>query len=242
MEAALVILGGILVVAGLIAIAIQAHKAHLRRLAALRAFADSMGWTFFTRQDRSHDDEYAHFAAFRRGTNRHAFNTMQGPLSIGGHVYRAKAGDFYYEIQQTNGKNTSTSRYTFSYLILEAPFAGIPDMYIRREGVIDKLAGMLGFDDIDFESAEFSRRFHVSGRDKRFVYDIVSPPMMEYLMKSLPGFVEIEHGRFLITDATTRWKPEHYPSMVNWAKGFFELWPRHVIRQLEEASSSGRRA
>lgn len=240
MDKALVILAVAVGVALLIAGMIYAHKLEQKRLAALRAFAHSMGWSFDPRRDKSHDDEYAHFATFRRGQNRYAFNTMMGPLTIGGRTFGAKAGEFHYEVTRTDGKNTSTSHYTFSYLILETPFPSIPDMYVRREGIFDKLAGAMGFDDIDFESAEFSRKFHVSGKDKRFVYDVVTPAMMEFLMRSLPGVVELEQGRFLITDGTTRWKPEHYPVMTAWVSEFFGLWPRHIIKQLEEATAAGR--
>lgn len=240
MEKALVMLVVVVVVAGLVAGLIYAHKLEQKRLAALRAFAHSMGWSFDMRRDKSHDDEYAHFATFRRGQNRYAFNTMMGQLTIDGRTFRAKAGEFHYEVTRSDGKTTTTSHYNFSYLILETPFPSIPDMYVRREGFFDKIAGALGFEDIDFESAEFSRRFHVSGRDKRFVYDVVTPAMMEFLMRSLPGVVELEHGRFLLTDGTTRWKPEQYPAMTAWVSEFFGLWPRHIIKQLEEATAAGR--
>lgn len=240
MDKALLIL---LLVAGLgalIALAVYAHKLEQQRLALLKAYADSMGWSFDERRDKSHDDEYSHFATFRRGDNRYAFNTMSGPLTLDGRRFMAKAGDFHYQVTRSNGKTTTTTHHKFSYLILETPFVSIPDMYLRREGVFDKIAGAMGFDDIDFESAEFSRKFHVSGKDKRFVYDVVTPAMMEFLMRSLPGAVELERGRFLITDGSTRWKPEQYPLMTAWADEFFRLWPRHIIKQLEEAASAGR--
>ena len=64
-----------------------------------------------------------------------------------------------------SGKSTQTHTYRFSYLIAHVPFAGVPALLNRREGMFDKIAGAFGFDDIDYESAEFSRRFQVKSAD-----------------------------------------------------------------------------
>ncbi len=215
--------------------AILAHQANQRRLAALRAFAEAQGWTFDPRRDRSHDDRFRHFEPFQRGSNRFAYNTMSGPLRIDDRAFGAQMGDFHYQITRSTGKSTSTTHYRFSYLILRTPFARLPDLRVRREHVLDKLAGAMGFDDIDFESAEFSRKFHVQSRDKRFAYDLITADMMEYLLAGLPGALELERGDFIITDGATRWSPEQYPVMVAWAVGFFRRWPRHTLHALDES-------
>ena len=62
------------------------------------------------------------------------------------------------------------------------PFRNVPDLLIRPEGFFDKVAGAFGFDDIDFESEEFSRAFFVKSSDKRFAYDVLHPRMLELLM------------------------------------------------------------
>ena len=49
------------------------------------------------------------------------------------------------------------------------------------EGLFDKLAGFVGFADINFESEEFSKRFHVKSDDKQFAYALIHPQMMEWL-------------------------------------------------------------
>jgi hypothetical protein len=55
-------------------------------------------------------------------------------------------------------------------------------MTIRPEGIFDKMKAAFGWDDIDFESAEFSKRFHVSARDRRWAYDVITPRTMEFLL------------------------------------------------------------
>src|SRR5688572_14601020 len=157
-----------LLIGGAIAVGVLAHLANRKRQEELAALARELGWQFNPGKDKSHDEEYAHFEIFRRGHSRAAYNTLSGALVIDGRRYPAKMGDFTYQVTQHTGKSTSTQTYRFSYLIVHLPFGQVPALLIRREGIFDKLAGALGFDDIDFESAEFSKKFHVKSDDKRF--------------------------------------------------------------------------
>jgi hypothetical protein len=54
---------------------------------------------------------------------------------------------------------------------------GTPSLLIRREDIGDKLIGGLGFDDIDFESEEFSRDFWVKSDNRRHAYGVIHPRM-----------------------------------------------------------------
>lgn len=223
----------VLVVALIGAAMYMAHRAAKKRREALAALAGELGWQFDSSRDTRHDNEYAHFEVFRRGHSRAAYNTLQGSTEIDDRSFRAKMGDFTYKVTHHTGKGTQTRTYRFSYLILHLPFAGVPDLLIRREGVFDKLAGVLGFDDIDFESAEFSRKFYVKGSDKRFAYDVVHPRMMEFLLASQPPVIDIEQGRCCITDGRTKWQPQEFRSMLEWAREFFDRWPDHLTSQLQ---------
>ena len=210
------------------------YLAEKKRREELAALAAQLGWRFDPTKDRSHDDEYAHFEIFRRGHGRCAFNTLTGELTIDERNYPAKMGDFVYKITTSTGKSTQTHTYRFSYLILHLPFANVPDLLIRREGMFDKLAGAFGFDDIDFESAEFSKRFHVKSPDKKFAYDVIHPRMMEYLLGSDPPTVDIECGRCCLSDGRHRWSPQEFNSTLSWVADFIDLWPDHVTAQLEK--------
>ena len=107
------------------------------------------------------------------------------------------------------------------------------DLLIRPEGMFDRLAGVFGFDDIDFESAEFSRGFHVKSPDKRFAYDVVHPRMMEFLMAMTPVAIDIENGRACLSDGRSCWTPEEIRGQIEFLSRFFELWPEHVLQELE---------
>ena len=210
-----------------------AWLAEKKRREALGALARRLGWRFDPARDRDHDDQYAHFEIFRKGHSRAAYNTLSGELEINERRCPAKMGDFTYKVTRHTGKSTSTSTYRFSYLILHLPFAGVPDLLIRREGLFDKLTDAFGFDDIDFESAEFSRRFHVKSPDKRFAYDVIHARMMEFLLSGQSAAIDIERGRCCLSDGRKRWKPQQFEDTLAWIRRFFDLWPEHVTARLE---------
>jgi len=103
---------------------------------------------------------------------------------------------------------------------------------IRPEGVWDKLAAAFGFDDIDFESAEFSRKFLVKAGDKRFAYDVLHPRMMEFLLAEAPPMIDIEDGDLCLSDGRKRWTPEQFEAQLAFARRFAEQLPRHLLQDL----------
>ncbi len=226
----IIIIAAILAVVGAIFGQMQAKK----RREELAALAARLGLRFDPHKDRSHDDRYANFEIFRRGHSRAAFNTMIGSFEMAGAPHSLVMGDFVYKVTRNTGKSSSTTTYRFSYLILHLPYARVPDLLIRSEHFFDKLGGMLGFDDIDFESAEFSRKFMVKSADKRFAYDVITPAMMEFLLarRGAPA-IDIERGMLCLADGRRRWSPDQFTSMLSFAASFMELWPEHVIRDLQ---------
>jgi hypothetical protein len=209
------------------------RKAAQKRRQDLAALAAELGWTFDPAKDKSHDDRYTQFEVFRQGHSRAAYNTLTGPLAIDGRDFPAIMGDFTYAVTRSNGKTTTTTVYNLSYLILHLPFRAVPDLYIRPESFLDKFAAAIGFDDIDFESAEFSRKFHVKSSDKRFAYDVVHPRMMEFLMQSPGRTIDIQRGCICLTSGTKRWEPAAFRANLDWTRSFFDLWPDHLTAQLE---------
>jgi len=225
----------VIIIAVIVIGAVIAYMAWLqekKRREALAALAAEFGWRFDPSRDSYHDEEYAHFEMFRKGHGRRAFNTLTGTLKIDGEPYHAKAGDFVYKVTSGSGKNRRTRTYKFSYLIVDMPWPHAPDLLIRPEGLFDKLTDMFGFDDIDFESAEFSKKYCVKSPDRKFAYAVIDPRMMEFLLATKPGGIDIEHGRCLLSDGRSRWAPEQFRSSIGWMTTFFDTWPDHVKADL----------
>lgn len=70
--------------------------------------------------------------------------------------------------------------------------AGFPELRITRQNFLLRIAEAFGYEDIHFESAEFSRVFCVRSKDKRFAYDVCNPQMIEYLLTNRDLGIEIE--------------------------------------------------
>lgn len=154
--------------------ALQAKK----RREALAALAASLGLRFDPEKDWSVDERYAFLSKLNTGSNRYASNRLSG--SHRGHS--VEVFDYHYETYSTDSKGRrSTQHHHFAYFVLHLP-RRFPELTITREGVLSKLAQAFGYDDIDFESAEFSRKYCVRSKDKKLAYDICHARMMDYLL------------------------------------------------------------
>ena len=222
-----------IVVVAVIAAAYYGHLQREKRRQALLEMATRLGLSFHPGYDTSHDEVYAHFEIFRRGFDRRSYNTMSGALPVLERTFPCKLGDFTYKTREGSGKNRRTVTHRFSYLICHLPFTGVPNVLIRREGMFDKLAGVFGMDDIDFESAEFSRAFHVKSPDKKFAYDLCHQRMIEFLLRSNPPAIDMEHGRICLSDGNRQWHPAQFENLIAWLHEYLELWPDFLLKQLD---------
>ncbi|MDH4042977.1 MAG: hypothetical protein OEW06_00820 [Gemmatimonadota bacterium] len=198
-----------------------------KRREALRGIALSMGLDFRAADDHDFDSYHRH-GPFQQGQRRHAYNRIFGTVPIEGETFALTMGDYQYTVRR--GKHHETHR--FSFALFGLPWGGVPHLAIRREHIGDKVLGAIGFDDIDFESEEFSRRFYVQSNNKRFAYAVVDPRMMEFLMHADPPKIDITDGECLVyVSERRRWKPDEFRRHFAWARQFFSQWPEHVRRE-----------
>ena len=164
---------------------IQARK----RLEGLFALAQRLGLNFSAAEDYAVADRYTFLKQLAKGENRYARNVLSGNYQ----QYQVLAFDYHYETHSTDSKgHRQTEHHWFSFFILTLP-AVFPDLTIRRENFLTKIAEVFGYQDIKFESAEFSRTFCVRSPDKKFAYDVCNAKMMEYLLANRDLSIEIEN-------------------------------------------------
>ncbi len=223
----IVVVGSLVLVA-----AYLAHAAGKRRAAEISALASRLSWRF-EGTSFADDPHFAPFGVFSKGHSRSAFNTLRGSIEIDGQRWTVQAGDYQYKTTSHNGKHTTTHTHTLSYAIVETPHLGAPDLFIRREGIFDRVAGFMGFDDIDFESVEFSERYHVKSGDKRFAYAVLDPRMMEFLLDVDPPTIEFRRGLCCLTRGERTWTVEQFAATFGWSREFFSRWPRQVPSVLD---------
>lgn len=201
-----VILFGVLIVAGAIYSAIAARK----RREELFELAARLGLEFNPADDSELADRFGFLDKLAQGSNRYAFNVISGSYR-GNEVL---VFDYHYETHSTDSKgNRQTHHHYFSFFILLLP-KNFPELKISREGFFSKIAQALGYDDIDFESAEFSRTFCVRSKDRKFAYDVCNSQMMEYLLANRDLSIEIE-GPALALAFDTRLSAAEVESNLN---------------------------
>ena len=210
-------------------------KQEKERTEAMAVLARRLKWTFSGQEkDRRFDGRYAQFGCFQRGHSRYAHNQMRGMIACRGREVEAEAGDFHYKITRSNGKTTSTTTYRFSYFLVKLPWgARMPSLALRTAGFMDKLAGAIGFEDIDFESAEFSRRYHVGSSDRKFAFAVLHPQMIDWMLNEPPPVFEVTRGVLLVVSAGDRWEPAGFQRSLGWAEAFFERWPDYLVKDLD---------
>ena len=163
---------------------IQARK----RQEGLFELAQRLGLDFSPAEDREIADRYGFLKELAEGENRYACNVLSGTYQQN----QVLAFDYHYETYTEGKGGRQTHHHWFSFFILTLP-AVFPDLTIRRENFLTKVAEVFGYQDIKFESAEFSKAFCVRSPDKKFAYDVCNAQMMEYLLANRDLSVEIEN-------------------------------------------------
>ncbi len=163
--------------------------AQRKRREGLFELAQRLNLNFDAGQDFGIPGRFGFLKQLAQGSNRYATNVLSGTYQQN----EILAFDYHYETHSTDSKGRpQTQDYWFSFFILTLP-ASFPDLTIRRENFFTKVAEVFGYQDIKFESAEFSKAFNVRSPDKKFAYDVCNAKMMEYLLANRDLSVEIEN-------------------------------------------------
>jgi len=218
MPALMFIVFGVLIVA-LVGVGLYMQA---KRRQELRAWAHGHGLSFDPSRDSGMDDRFPGFRCLRQGHSRYAHNVMDGKWAG-----ELPVTAFDYQYTTGSGKNQTT--HNFSAVIVRSPVPLKP-LFVRREGFFDKVGEFFGFDDIDFESAEFSRMFYVASPDRRWAYDVIHQRMMEYLMAA-PNFTIEFEGLHVIASRSGRFRPYDFEAAVETVRGILDRLPGYLVRQ-----------
>ena len=203
----------------------------------LAAWAGAKGWRFEAGKDNSLDAEFPAFACLSEGDNRYGYNRSLGEWKGSGVL----AFDYHYETHSTDSKgNRQTHLHNFSALILESPVPLKP-LLIRPEGLWDKVTEFFGMDDIDFESAEFSRKFFVKAEDRRWAFDVLHARAMQLLLDSPVFSIQMDPRHVILWRAATFEVPD-FEDALGLLTALIEGMPEYLVKQqLDDTQMAGRR-
>ncbi|MBC2602129.1 hypothetical protein [Puniceicoccus vermicola] len=197
-----------------------------KRREALAALARKHGLQFFPEKNKTEIRQFEFIDPIRKGSNRYLYNRLRGDMD----GRTLETFDFHYETHSTDSKgNRTTHHYHGSSFLLMLPGA-FPELRIYREGIFQKFAQMLGFDDIDFESVEFSKRYNVKSRDKKFAYDFCNARMIDYLLDEEDLNIEVE-GAWLVLAFSRKTKVEDWERNVARLGSIFGLMPEYLFEE-----------
>ena len=198
-----------------------------KRRKELMAWAASNGFSFSPEKDAGMDERFPGFACLRKGSRRYACNCMRGRY----HERRCTGFDYHYETYSTDSKgHRQTHHHNFSAMIIDSGYRLKP-LSIRSEGLFDKLTEFIGFDDIDFESAEFSREFYVKAPDKRWAYDVIQQSTMELLLASPRFSLELQ-DRYCIAYRSSRFSVQDFQAALEVIEGIITRLPVSLVKEI----------
>lgn len=196
----------------------------------LAQWARSRGLRFRAARDYGADTRFPNFSCLQRGHGHYAYNLAAG------HVDRrsVQAFDYHYETESTDSKgNRTTHHHCFSAVAVKTNLTLKP-LSIRTEGFLDKFAAFFGFEDINFESTEFSKTFCVKSPDRRWAFDVLPQATMELLLES-PRFVLEFQDCHIMAYRDETFTPEDFDSAIGLIGGILDRLPPSVLRELQGA-------
>jgi len=201
-------------------------RAAKKRREALTAWGNSHGMTFSQGRDGSLDERFPNFKRLQSGSNRYGHNFIEGDWQ--GHNFFGF--DYHYETYSTDSKGRrQTNHHHFSAIVFGSK---VPLKYlvIRPEGMFDKVKDFFGYDDINFESAEFSKKFHVTAEDKKWAYDVLHARAMEFLLGKTRYTIQFDRNEVYIFRGG-KFKPEQFDEAANIVHGLLSQLPDYVVQQ-----------
>ena len=108
-------------------------------------------------------------------------------------------------------------------------------LFVRGENLWDKMTSAFGFDDIDFESAEFSRKFFVKSPDRKWAYDVIHQETMELLIRA-PRFSLEFAGPHAMAWRSSRFAPANFEYALALLDGVLRRIPTDIQRELRLGS------
>ncbi len=184
-----------MIFSGVVFLVIRAlYNQYKKEQQAIKDLAKKHSWKFEEGPDYKFAKQFKFLENMDTGSNRYASRMFSG--GFGGHS--VLVFDYHYETYTGFGSKQRTDHHYRSYFIIKLE-KSFPELKIGEESVLSKLVQALGFDDIDFESHEFSRRFKVNSKDKKFAYDFCNAQMIDYLLTRPVRTIEVEQEALALT-------------------------------------------
>ncbi|MHB8634197.1 MAG: hypothetical protein ACYDBQ_09565 [Thermoplasmatota archaeon] len=217
--AVLPVVGVMVVIGGIVALILVVQA---KERQALISFAQSHGWSFTARDDANRPARYAAFRPFGEGYARAAFNIMTGTQDgVSFDLF-----DYRYTVGSGKNQQTIENRVAAFPMPVSAPCLRLSHVTFG-----DKIAAAFGHHDIQFESAEFSKRFWVQCQDRKFAFDAIDARMMEWLLANGADVSWQWIDKTLVIALRGTLNPQNCLPLVEKGAGFIAHLPRVLFEE-----------
>lgn len=217
-----------------ILIAVLSAMAERKRRAAFLALSMQLGLDCRF-DDHSIDNRYPFLDDLEKGDNRYASITLFGTYKD----YTVELFEYHYETHTTDSKGRRQTQHHYSHhAVLDGGHheseehqakVWFPELRIYPENFLSRIGQAFGYQDIDFESIEFSRSFTVRSKDKKFAYDVCNGAMMEHLLKHKNYRIEVE-GRNIALSFQNKLNVTEVESNLNAVIQLRKLFPEYLYK------------
>jgi len=172
-----------------------------KRTEAMTQAANDLGLPFFPTGDPSLINELSHFKLFSQGRSRTISNMIHGDTAA------VTVGIFDYKYVTGSGKNRTTHVQTV--ISFESSALDLPQFLVRPEHLFDKIGGVLGFKDIDFEThPAFSKSYMLQGSEEERIRETFTPELLSFFETMSGITVEGAGNRLVYFRSRKRMKPQ----------------------------------
>ncbi len=160
----------VIIIGGAIAFSYYLHYLDKKRTEFFEAYAQRKNYSF-QKEGEEVLNNYG-FDFLKRGHSKRVKRLIRGEFES------VKFLICDYKFQTGSGKSRQTHEQTI--MIADLDF-DLPDFILRSEGLFDKVAGIIGFSDINFDShPKFSKMFYLKGENEKLIRNVFSNDILSF--------------------------------------------------------------
>ena len=193
------------------------HLREKKRTEEISVVAAEMDLPFYAQGDASLISELSNFPLFSEGRSKKIKNMLHGETSD------VEVGVFDYRYTIHSGKHNHVYKQTVAFI--RSPQLDCSEFALRPENLFDKIGGVFGFQDIDFESRpRFSSSYLLRGNSEYRIRTLFTDTVLAFF-ENEPGFSVEGYGQQIIFyRASKRVKPEDIRSFFEEAFRAYTLF------------------
>jgi len=219
--------------AAVVALIFLARWMAKKRIAALAAAANGLGFSFSPERKTELAARMQKLYGISPGSDDYAENLLLG-------TYRGHAVtvfEFNNTTKSTDSDNQTKTEHHSWHIVFVDLGRSFPGLVIEPENSLTKLGKVVGIEDIEVESREFSKKFSIRSDDPAFANEVCHARLTDFLLGQPAVIFEIS-DRFLAFVHPNKIIPSRLQKELDLALDVRERLPDHLFVERHPSSFS----